>query len=98
MATVPFVVTRYHDIASTFADHESYSAAAAQLPLVELDPEARQILLDGGHRPQPSMVPATAMFSFIGVPEHDYARLKAWCGYRAKLAWGRPEADEQVDH
>jgi cytochrome P450 len=35
---------------------DSYSAAAAQLPLVELDPEARQILLDGGNRPQPSMV------------------------------------------
>ena len=48
-----YVVTRYRDIESIFSDPDSYSAAAAQLPLVELDPQARQILLDGGHRPQP---------------------------------------------
>lgn len=150
-----YVITRYHDIESIFSDHESYSAAAAQLPLVELDPEARQILLDGGHRPQPSMVsldppahtrlrrptarafsarrtaemesrirvvldklldaidptapfdlvstvtfplPATVVFSFMGVPEEDYTELKRWCGYRAKLAWGRPVAEEQIEH
>lgn len=150
-----YVITRYRDIESIFADPESYSAAAAQLPLVELDPEARQILLDGGHRPQPSMVsldppahtrlrrptarafsarrtaemeprirvvldelldaidqtgpfdlvatltfplPATVVFSFIGVPEEDYGQLKRWCGYRAKLAWGRPAAEEQIEH
>lgn len=150
-----YVITRHRDIEAVFSDHESYSAAAAQLPLVELDPEARSILLDGGHRPQPSMVsldapaharlrrptarafsarrtaemepriraiiedlleaidpsaaidlvaslafplPATVVFSFMGVPEADYPQLKAWCGYRATLAWGRPEADEQIDH
>lgn len=150
-----YVITGYHDIESIFSDHESYSAAAAQLPLVELDPHARQILLDGGHRPQPSMVsldqpahtrlrrptarafsarrtaemeprirhvldelldaiapegpfdlvsaltfplPATVVFSFMGVPEQDYSQLKAWCGHRATLAWGRPAADEQVEH
>ncbi|MFZ1993260.1 MAG: cytochrome P450 [Solirubrobacteraceae bacterium] len=150
-----YVVTRYRDIESIFSDPESYSAAAAQLPLVELDPQARQILLDGGHRPQPSMVsldppahtrlrrpaarafsarrtaemeprirlileqilaevdlavpfdlvsgltfplPATVVFSFIGVPEEDYAQLKAWCGSRATLAWGRPAAEEQLEH
>jgi cytochrome P450 len=150
-----YVVTRYEDIEAIFLDHESYSAAAAQLPLVELDPRARQILLDGGHRPQPSMVsldqpahtrlrrptarafsarrvaemepriqlivgqlldaidptgpfdlvstltfplPATVVFSFIGVPEGDYGKLKEWCGYRAKLAWGRPAPEEQVEH
>jgi cytochrome P450 len=150
-----YVITRYHDIESIFSDHENYSAAAAQLPLVELDAQARQVLLDGGHRPQPSMVsldppahtrlrrptarafsarrtaemeprirlvletlleaidptkpfdlvsalsfplPATVVFSLMGVPEDDYAQLKAWCGYRAKLAWGRPGADEQIEH
>jgi cytochrome P450 len=150
-----YVITRYCDIESIFSDPESYSAAAAQLPLVELDPTARQILLDGGHRPQPSMVsldppahtrlrrptarafsarrtaemeprirlileqilaemdstapfdlvsgltfplPATVVFGFIGVPEEDYAQLKAWCGSRATLAWGRPAAEEQLEH
>jgi cytochrome P450 len=150
-----YVVTRYRDIESIFSDPGSYSAAAAQLPLVELDPQARQVLLDGGHRPQPSMVsldppahtrlrrptarafsarrtaemeprirlileqilaevdltapfdlvsaltfplPATVVFSFIGVPEEDYAQLKAWCGSRATLAWGRPAAEEQLEH
>jgi cytochrome P450 len=43
-------------------------------------------------------LPATVVFSFIGVPEADYARLKEWCGYRAKLAWGRPAVEEQVEH
>jgi cytochrome P450 len=43
-------------------------------------------------------LPATVVFSFMGVPEDDYAQLKAWCGYRAKLAWGRPRPDEQVEH
>ena len=150
-----YVVTRYREIESIFSDSPSYSAAAAQLPLVELDPRARQILLDGGHRPQPSMVsldepeharlrrptarafsarrtaemepriravldqildaidptapfdlvstltfplPATVVFSFIGVPEADYPQLRQWSGYRAKLAWGRPAAGEQVEH
>jgi cytochrome P450 len=150
-----YVITRYRDVEAIFSDPDSYSAAAAQLPLVELDAEARQILLDGGHRPQPSMVsldppahtrlrrptarafsarrtaemeprirailgpilaqidpnapfdlvssltfplPATVVFSFIGVPEDDYDQLKAWCGYRATLAWGRPAPEEQIDH
>jgi cytochrome P450 len=150
-----YVIAGYRDIEAIFSDPESYSAAAAQLPLVDLDPEARQILLDGGHRPQPSMVsldppahtrlrrptarafsarrtaemeprirlvvdelldsiaptapfdlvsavtfplPATVVFSFMGVPPEDYAQLKQWCGYRAKLAWGRPEAEEQIEH
>ena len=150
-----YVIARYRDIEAIFSDHESYSAAAAQLPLVDLNPEARRILLDGGHRPQPSMVsldapeharlrrptarafsarrtaemesriraiiddllnaiepsapfdlvaalafplPATVVFSFMGVPEDDYGRLKKWGGYRATLAWRRPAADEQIDH
>jgi len=43
-----YVVTRHSDIAGVFRDHETYSAAAAQLPLVPLVPEAGRILLDGG--------------------------------------------------
>src|SRR5215510_12216645 len=51
-----YVVTRYADIEVVFLDPETYSAATAQLPLARLVPEAVQILLGGGHRPQPSMV------------------------------------------
>jgi hypothetical protein len=43
-------------------------------------------------------LPATVIFSFMGVPAEDYARLKEWCGHRASLAWGRPAPDEQVEH
>jgi len=150
-----YVVTRYDDIESVFLDPDRYSAAAAQLPLVALEPEATEILLAGGHKPQPSMVsldppahtrlrrptsraftprrvddmkprvretlaalldavdprapfdlvqtltfplPATVIFSFMGVPEEDYAQLKEWCGHRATLAFGRPPAAEQVEH
>ena len=62
-----YVVTRYRDIESIFSDHDGCSAAAAQLPLVELDARTRQILLDGGHRPQPSMV---------SLDEPEHARLR----------------------
>ncbi len=149
-----YVVTRHADIAAVFSDHATYSAAAAQLPLVPLEPEAGRILLDGGHRPQPSMVsldppeharlrrpatraftakrvqsmapgigqrvdslldavgaaeefdlvealcfplPADTIFSLMGVPRQDYPQLRAWCGSRAALAWGRPAPEEQVD-
>ena len=50
-----YVVTRYEDIEQVFKDPATYSAAAAQAPLVPLAPEAQQILLAGGHKPQPSM-------------------------------------------
>jgi cytochrome P450 len=150
-----YVVARYADIEAVFLDHDTYSAAPAQLPLVELVPEAARILLAGGHQPQPSMVsldppahtrlrsptaraftprrvaqmepriratieqlldavnpsapfdlvstltfplPATIIFSFVGVPERDWAQLKDWCGHRAGLAWGRPTPTEQVHH
>jgi cytochrome P450 len=43
-------------------------------------------------------LPATIVFSFMGVPAEDWARLKDWCGSRAALAWGRPYPDEQVEH
>jgi cytochrome P450 len=51
-----YVVTRYAEIDEVFLDPETYSAAAAQIPLYPLVPEAQEILLAGGHRPQPSMV------------------------------------------
>jgi cytochrome P450 len=43
-------------------------------------------------------LPATVIFSFMGVPPADYAQLKEWCGHRASLAWGRPAPAEQVEH
>jgi cytochrome P450 len=150
-----YVVTRYADIKAVFLDPETYSAAATQLPLVQLVPEAAQILLGSGHRPQPSMVsldppdhtrlrsptaraftpgrvtqmeprirrtinqllsvidpsapfdlvsgltfplPATIIFSFVGIPERDWPQLKEWCGHRAALGFGRPTPEEQVQH
>ena len=51
-----YVVTRYADIERVFLDPETFSAANAQLPLIPLSPEVGKTLLDGGHKPQPSMV------------------------------------------
>src|SRR4051794_35549202 len=51
-----YVVTRYAEIEEVFLDNRTYSAATAQVPLVSPGPEAVEILLAGGHRPQPSMV------------------------------------------
>jgi cytochrome P450 len=149
-----YVVTRYADIEAVFLDHEAYSAAAAQLPLVPLVPEAVNILDEAGITAQPSMVsldppahsrlrsptvraftpqrvaqmepriraiiaelldvieprvpfdlvarltfplPATVIFSFLGIPESDWEQLKQWCGHRASLAWGRPTPSKQLD-
>jgi cytochrome P450 len=150
-----YVVTRYADIEAVFLDHETYSAAPAQLPLVPLVPEAAQLLRAGGITSQPSMVsldppahtrlraptvraftprrvaqmepriratvaqlldaldpsapfdlvatltfplPATVIFSFLGIPEQDWPQLKTWCGHRASLSWGRPTPTKQVQH
>jgi cytochrome P450 len=150
-----YVVTRHADVEAVFLDNETFSAAAAQLPLAQLEPDAVRILLEGGHKPQPSMVsldepahgrlrrpagraltprrvaameprirattdelldavdptapfdlvsaltfplPASMIFSFMGVPEEDYAQLKEWCGSRAVMAFGRPAPGEQVEH
>src|ERR1700734_3400722 len=62
-----YVITRYTDIEQVFKDPATYSAAVAQAPLVPLVPEAQQILLAGGHRPQPSMV---------SLDEPEHARLR----------------------
>jgi cytochrome P450 len=43
-------------------------------------------------------LPATIIFSFVGIPERDWPQLKEWCGHRAALAWGRPTPSEQVHH
>jgi len=150
-----YVVTRYTDIETVFLDHETYSAAITQLPLVPLDPTAASILSAGGTEPQSSMVsldapahtriraptvraftpqrvarmeprirsilnqllntidpsapfdlvasltfplPATVIFSFLGIPEHDWQRLKQWYGHRASLAFGRLTPDEHRHH
>ena len=62
-----YVITRYEDIEAIFLDHETFSAAAAQLPLAALSPEATELLLGGGHRPAPSMVS-------LDQPEHTRVR------------------------
>ena len=149
-----YVVTSYDAVEAVFRDPATYSAAVAQAPLTPIVPEAQQILLAGGHKPQPSMVsldepeharlrkpaarafsmkrvtamipaieattarllddvgdaaefdlvaalafplPATIVFSLMGVPEEDYAQVKQWCGYRAALSFGRPAAQDQVE-
>lgn len=51
-----YVVTRYADIEEVFRDSTTFSAAAAQLPLVELTAEASEILAAGGYKPRPTMV------------------------------------------
>jgi cytochrome P450 len=50
-----YVVSRYKDVEEVFRDPATYSAATAQAPLAPLVPEAQQILLASGHKPQPSM-------------------------------------------
>jgi hypothetical protein len=62
-----YVLTRYADIEQVFRDPATYSAAVTQAPLAPLVPAAQQILLAGGHKPQPSMV---------SLDEPDHARLR----------------------
>jgi len=62
-----YVVTSYDAIQQAFGDPRTYSAAVAQAPLAPLTPEAQQILLAGGHKPQPSMV---------SLDEPEHARLR----------------------
>ena len=42
-------------------------------------------------------LPATVIFALMGVPRADWAQLKAWCGYRAALSFGRPAPEDQVE-
>ena len=62
-----YVVTSHDAIQQAFGDPRTYSAAVAQAPLAPLTPEAQQILLAGGHKPQPSMV---------SLDEPEHARLR----------------------
>jgi cytochrome P450 len=62
-----YVIASYADIETVFRDPVAYSAAVAQAPLVPIVPEAQQILLAGGHKPQPSMV---------SLDEPEHARLR----------------------
>jgi cytochrome P450 len=41
-------------------------------------------------------LPATIVFSLLGVPEADHHQLKQWCGDRAAMSWGRPAPEDQV--
>ncbi len=43
-------------------------------------------------------LPATVIFSFVGIAERDWAQSKQWCGHRAGLLFGRPAPDEQIHH
>jgi cytochrome P450 len=104
-----YVVTRYADIKAVFLDPQTYSAAPAQLLLTQFVPEAAQILLGGGHKPQPSMVsldPYTlapfdlvSAFTFLlpAITIFSFAGIpeRDWVQIKA-LAWGRPTGEEQV--
>src|SRR3954470_12574799 len=93
-----YVVTRYADVERVFLDPETFSAANAQLPLIALAPEGGKTLLDAGHATREFdliealafPLPMRIMFSFMGVPEADWPRLKEWSGSRASLAWVAP--------
>lgn len=41
-------------------------------------------------------LPASTVFSFVGIPEADWPLLLQWCSHRALLTWGQPSAEEQV--
>ncbi len=62
-----YVVTSYDAVEAVFRDPATYSAAVAQAPLTPIVPEAQQILLAGGYKPQPSMV---------SLDEPEHARLR----------------------
>ena len=86
-----YVVTRYRDIEEIFLNPQDYSAAAAQLPLVQLVPEAREILLAGGHKPQPSMVS-------LDPPDHTRLRRPAARAFTPRRVEAmRPRIQATVD-
>ena len=62
-----YVVTSYDAVEQVFRDPKTYSAAVAQAPLAPIIEQAQQILLAGGHKPQPSMV---------SLDEPEHARLR----------------------
>ena len=62
-----YVVTSYAAVDAVFRDPATFSAAVAQAPLAPIAPAAQQILLAGGHKPQPSTV---------SLDEPEHARLR----------------------
>ncbi len=72
-----YVVTRHADIEQVFRDSGTYSAAVTQAPLVPLVRQAQEILLAGGHQPQPTMVS-------LDEPEHARLRRPAARAYSMK--------------
>ena len=42
-------------------------------------------------------LPGEVVFRFMGFPEEDYPKLKAWCGQRLAFSWGHPTPEEQVE-
>jgi cytochrome P450 len=86
-----YVVSRYADVEAVFLDHETFSAAPAQIPLVQLVPEATKILFEGGHRPQPSMVS-------LDPPAHTRLRAPAGRAFTPKrVAEMEPRIRETVE-
>ena len=43
-------------------------------------------------------LPLTVIFRFMGVPREDWSQLRAWGNNRLSLTWGRPSAEEQIEH
>jgi cytochrome P450 len=85
-----YVVSRYDDVEAVFLDPDTFSAAPAQVPLVQLVPEASRILFEGGHRPQPSMVS-------LDPPEHTRLRAPAARAFTPKrVAEFEPRIRETV--
>lgn len=41
-------------------------------------------------------LPAITIFTMIGFPDEDLEQLKAWCGERLVMTWGKPTVDDQV--
>jgi cytochrome P450 len=60
--------------------------------LNDIDPSRPFDLVSGLTFP----LPATIIFTFLGIPARDWPQLKEWCGHRAVLGFGRPTPEEQV--
>lgn len=41
-------------------------------------------------------LPALTLFRLLGFPDEDVDRLKAWCGEKLEINWGRPDAEYQL--
>ncbi|WIX77275.1 cytochrome P450 [Amycolatopsis carbonis] len=41
-------------------------------------------------------LPALTLFRLLGFPDEDSEQLKAWCGEKLEINWGRPDAEYQL--